>query len=423
MSRYAPQRRLSTAFLALFLAVICSVGTAKALSLSGATDKLPEWLGLGKQESLLEGRSYHGLPTLNGDTVLDGSFQLSFESFLSDAVPARDDLLLANAALQRKAIEASNALFRFPAYPTFYGSDFAYVPEADAVICLHDVATSPDALALPKFAEAVNGFAANLSETHPDARVALCNPEAVWLSERDPLYPLTAGGLDHRFVQENLLDRLSPEVTVIDAGLDEDSSFSQDYFRTDHHWNIFGAYKGYLKAMEVLLPEADPVQVQGTVTYDEVPFFGSRSRAALMETQTPDHIADILYDESPLEVRFDGEPQEMEALRHRQLYEAGSYSAERYENRYGEYFHDDPQLIEIDNPEADTDRTLVIVADSYTNCVERLFAEHYAKVYAMDLRKGEQTLSERLEGIDADDVLFLMTESQYTLPEVIANIA
>lgn len=415
--------RLNAIFLALFIAILCSVGATKALSLLGMGEAFPEWTGIGKSESKLEGRSYHGFPMLNSKTLLDGSFQLSFESYLSDAVPARNSLLLAHAALQREAIVASNKLFGFHAYPTFYGSDFAYVPEEDSVICLHSTADSPDALALPKFVQAINAFAATLSQTHPDTRVALCNPEAIWLSERDPLFSLTTGALDHEFVQETLLDELASEIVVIDARLDPNSSFSQDYFRTDHHWNIFGAYKGYLKAIAALLPNVEPVQVKDTIVYDDVPFFGSRSRAALMETQTPDFIADIVYDESPLEVIYDGVQTDVEALRHRQLYESGSYDQQRYENRYEEFFHSDPELLEISNPEADTDNTLVIVADSYTNCIERLFAEHYAKVYVMDLRKGSQTLSERLDGLDVDDVLFLMTESQYTLPEVIEKIA
>ena len=232
-------RILNAVFLACFVAATCSVGISKTASLLGAGELLPEWMGIGKQESYLEGSAYQNLPYPTFDSILGGGFQSNFESFLSDAVPARDSILLANAALQRKAIELSNGFFRFPAYPTFYGSEFVYIPSDDTITCFHDSHGSDYSRYLPAFVEAVNSFA----KEHPNQRIVVFNAEVTWLSENDPLYPLTSEPLDNDFVSKNLFDKLDPSVVGIDLRLDDSSSFNEDFFRTDHHWNIFGASK------------------------------------------------------------------------------------------------------------------------------------------------------------------------------------
>ena len=51
-----------------------------------------------------------------------GEFQIAAEDAVGNCIPMKATALLANAALQRSAIETSNALFGWECYPAFYCS-------------------------------------------------------------------------------------------------------------------------------------------------------------------------------------------------------------------------------------------------------------------------------------------------------------
>lgn len=87
-----------------------------------------------RHRSNLEGRVYERRPQVSVAALADGSFQDSFERYVADGVPWRDVVVLANAAVQRSGISLASGLFGYPAYPTFFGSDYVYVPECDAVL-------------------------------------------------------------------------------------------------------------------------------------------------------------------------------------------------------------------------------------------------------------------------------------------------
>ena len=69
-------------------------------------------------------------------------------------------------------------------------------------------------------------------------------------------------------------------------------------------------------------------------------------------------------------------------------------------------------LLRIDNPNATTDKTLVVFRDSFGSSIVPLFAEAYASIYVVDIRyidAGMLTLYDKMGTIDFEgaDVLFL----------------
>lgn len=59
-------------------------------------------------------------------------------------------------------------------------------------------------------------------------------------------------------------------------------------------------------------------------------------------------------------------------------------------------------------------RTVRIVGDSYTNCMERFLAANFATTYVLDPRNDERAIDEFLaEHPDVDNVLFLMRSTNF----------
>ena len=172
-----------------------------------------------------------------------------------------------------------------------------------------------------------------------------------------------------------------------------------------------------MRILSAMSPTAHPVVPESIVSYD-APFYGSFSRLGLCKTRRPDAVQDIQYPEANLRVVVDGQEASIEDLRHRALYDAREWSADPFTLRYEEYFHWNKGLIEIVNDDAESDRILLIVGDSYTNPLERLFAENYRTVYCIDPRYYTTPLSDFLDTHQVDDLLFLLCPATLELPNV-----
>ena len=119
---------------------------------------------------------------------------------------------------------------------------------------------------------------------------------------------------------------------------------------------------------------------------------------------------DYDFDLPDYDVKLGEEGGSLELLVHRQMYEDGRWDPAPYTSRYAEYFHADKGHVEITNPEAPNHDSVLIVAYSYSNCVERLFASHFEKTYVYDPRASEGTLDEYMaEHPDITEVLFFLS--------------
>lgn len=76
------------------------------------------------------------------------------------------------------------------------------------------------------------------------------------------------------------------------------------------------------------------------------------------------------------------------------------------------------------NKSKDADKALLIVGDSYTNCIERLYVNHYKKVFVYDPRLAKETLSEFMERYnnEVDDVMYMMCDQTLVNKRVAENL-
>lgn len=365
---------------------------------------LPSWL-TAEDAKFLSGGVVEAdvLSALSLDGFISGKLQQSLENEVGNSIPAKAKALLWNAKLQRNAIALSNVLFRWDCLPTFYGSVLVAVPGDGRLLEVAHKDTAEAEHLSNSMAAAYEAFAGRHQNLRtfvyfgPDSLNVEGTPTAALMSK-----PLTYDKIAEPFF------RLASSFTMIDGNVPY-KEFRETWYKTDHHWSIEGAYRAYCKIAEKMGFGDEIVKPSGSVEFQTPPFYGSLSRRSL-DSDYWDFIADYDIDFPDFDVTINGKKRSFESLAHHDLYEKNKKIVEnRFANRYAEYFHNDYGLIEMDNPSAQSDRVLLIVGDSYSNCMERFMAVHYSKTYVLDPRHQDGSIDSFLEEHDdVDDVLFVM---------------
>lgn len=385
--------------LVAFMASICGLKLAAVGDLPIAGDLVSY-----PSASHLEGRNYQRAPVFTLGDFLEKKYQSDLDRYVSDLVPSRDEVILANSFLQECAIELSADLFGYRVYPTYFGSEHAYDKEGDAVVPIPKDLSGSRKTLCGQLATGVCDFAAE----NRDVPILFCLIEGLEYSEGNPLSSFVSYTPETQLIIDEMLANLAEYVDVVDLSIDSDDQRFDEYFKTDHHWDIDGAYASYSKILAALDPSLMPVVVEGEKEWD-VPFYGSYARLGLRKTNNPDRIKDILYEESNISVLVNGSPSSMDAVRHGGLYDDGKCDPSVFANRYGEYFHTDSTfgLIEFRNESIDDGSSVLLIADSYSNPIERLFAESFETVYCVDVRYADLSAQEAVEKFRPDKVVFI----------------
>ena len=171
----------------------------------------------------------------------------------------------------------------------------------------------------------------------------------------------------------------------------------QDYYRTDTHWrqeNLLPAAAALCEGLGVAPPRAEDF----TATALERPFYGVYYGQAALPME-PDALclmeSDLLsqctvYD---YETGKTGSIYDMTKLDSRDLYDV--------------YLSGAKALLTIENPNAGTDRELIVFRDSFGSSIVPLLMEDYAKVTLVDIRYIQPDLLGQFLDFHGQDVMFL----------------
>lgn len=357
-----------------------------------------------------EGRDYTKRPSLSWKTVSDGSFQKQANQWIADRVPNRNSVLLANAGLQRSSIEIANAVCNYPAYPTFYGSSYAAVPDAGAVYTIPHVKSRYDDATLDR----CGAWMTSIVEAAPDATWGFALAEHNAIAEANPASPLLSNPVTWDHIAGGLRERLPEDVTVFDMSHPDLESYQRAFFETDHHWQITGALKAYYDVIEMAGKE--PIEFGEPVQAIPEPFYGSSDRVGLYPDAS-DTFYDVPFERSEVTVYINGVSRGAAGLGGigaRDTYVKGPF---KYRDLYGSWYHGNYGLTEIANKELPEEAgTLLIVGDSYARCLDHVFAENFKHVYDVDPRYFEKDIAEYVAEIDPDVAVFIIGVN--TLTEV-----
>ena len=326
-----------------------------------------------------ERRNLAKFPKLTWQTILSKDFQEDFTKYASDQFPFRDELRTVKALFQTGILG-------------FLESNGLAVK--DGYIAKIENFTNDKSIenAINKFSDI---FDKHFKDT--DAKVFLSIiPDKGYFMSEDGFYP----SLDYEKIEADMIAGLEG-MEYIDLF---DVLELEDFYKTDTHW----AQDKILNVVETIansLGSKDRISLdfQHNKLY---PFYGVyHGQAALpLPGEELNYLtSDILNDCTV----YDYLSGKTTPIYRTELFAESEQSKDGYNVFMGGASA--LPLLRIDNPNATTDKELIIFRDSFGSSIAPLLAEGYSSVYLVDIRYGNFDMMKEFYGLEItdQDVLFL----------------
>ena len=321
-----------------------------------------------------ERRPLKQFPTLNVEEVLSGRFQSNFESYTLDQFPLRDEFRTLKALAVRD-------FFREKDNNGIYVAD-GYAAKLDYPVNEDSVAHAADRFRYVYETYFKDTGANVYLSVIPDKNYFLAAENGYPAMDYDKLFALVQEKTD--FAQYiDLTDALS----------------LSSYYRTDTHWRqeaLVPVASLLADAMDVSIPtDFTPVTL-------DTPFYGVyRGQSAL--PMEPDRLAYLTNDIIGSCRVYDYENSEYLPV----------YTLEKTDGSdpYEIFLSGPKSLLRIENPNAKTERRLIVFRDSFAASLVPLLAEGYSEITLVDIRYLSPTMLDKFIDLTAQDVLFLYSAS------------
>lgn len=142
---------------------------------------------------------------------------------------------------------------------------------------------------------------------------------------------------------------------------------SERVFLTDHHWSAYGSYLGFCQLCGLICPDWTPVELGEPVSFPDSRFFGSFARIS-QYTDIWDVFKVYDYDMGPYTCDPAWDFDKQVAYLSKQQYLTPD------KNIYA-IFH--PEIYQVDYPENNTGRNLLVLGDSYTQGFAQLLGSAF----------------------------------------------
>ena len=329
------------------------------------------WFAPAKEISEAERRKLDQMPEITLESLWEGRFMGKFEDYTLDQFPLRDTFRTLKALFHYNALQQSDNNGIYVA--DGYAAKVEYPYDQESV----DHATK-------RFNDFYNRY---LKDAGSQVYMAVVPDKGYYLAQPNGYLAMDYGAMF------DSLQAQMPWATHID--LTELLSY-EDYYRTDTHWR-----------QEHLLPVAQKLSTAMGVTGPngsdftkvkvERPFYGVYyGQAALpMESEDMYYLRSDLLEQCQVQVEMQDQTQVYDLTKLESL------------DLYDIFLSGPKSLITIENPNATTDRELVIVRDSFGSSIAPLLVQDYAKVTLIDIRYQKLELLGRHANFENADVLFL----------------
>ena len=330
------------------------------------------WFAPAKDMSEAERRPLEQFPELSVKTLLNGKFMSKFEDFTLDQFPARD------------TFRQIKALFHYYVLQQKDNNDI-YIADGYAAKLEYPLKEENVSHATSRFRYVYDQY---LKDSGSKIFTAVIPDKGYYLAEENGYLALDYPAMFEKIRQD------MPWAEYIDL---TDCLDISCYYYTDTHWRqetLLPVAKRITQALGMPAPEA------GEFTQKELerPFYGVYYGQAalpmkpesifLMESQRLTDCRVYNYETKSYAAVYD-----MEKLGSKDLYDV--------------YLSGAQSLLRIENPNAATNRELIVFRDSFGSSVTPLLVSEYQSVTLVDIRYlSSQMLSRYLE-FNGQDVLFL----------------
>ncbi|MBR4862989.1 MAG: hypothetical protein IKU07_00315 [Oscillospiraceae bacterium] len=332
------------------------------------------WFAPPKETSLSERRPLDQFPKLTVDTLLSGSFTEKFEGFATDQFPLRDSFR------SLKAITHRYALLQ-PDNNDIYLAD-GYLAKQEYPLNESEVSA-----AVKRLQQVYNTY---LKETGSKLYVSVIPDKSYYLGEESG--HLT---MDYTALFNKMKDAF-PQATYIDI---TDRLSAENYYYTDTHWR-----------QETLLPVAEtlcealsmPAPKELTAETVTDAFYGVYYGQAALPLQPEDLTVLKGVTDSYTVGIHNGQGFAPVSY-------SGVYDLEKLGSKepYDVFLSGPQSLLQITNPNATTDRELIIFRDSFGSSIAPLLVSQYKTVTLVDIRYLETAKLKFFMDFHGQDVLFL----------------
>ncbi|MGN0998015.1 MAG: DHHW family protein [Faecousia sp.] len=330
------------------------------------------WLRPSDNFSDTERRPLAQFPGWNADSMLDGSFMSDFEDYTLDQFPLRNGFRQLKAMFHYKVMGQLD-------------NNGIYLSDGCAAKLEYPLNTQSVANAAEKFAAIYDQF---LRDQGSNVYLTIVPDKSYYLAE-DGGYP----AMDYDALIGQLREAM-PYASYVNL---TDCLSAEDYYRTDTHWrqeNLLDAASRLCEALGIPSPNAGDY----TLHTAQEPFYGVYYGQAALPLE-PDALcwlqSDLLDSCWVLN------------------YETGEYSdiydKEKIPGKdlYEVFLSGPVSLLTIENPQAETDRELVIFRDSFGSSMAPLLVQGYRTVTLIDIRYISRAMLDRFVDFHGQDVLFL----------------
>ena len=330
------------------------------------------WFGPKREISGAERRPLAQLPEITAETLLNGKFMSEFESYSLDQFPLRD------------TFRQVKSLFHYNILGQRDNNDI-YITDSFAVKQEYPYNAESAAHAVNRFNRVYEKYLRDsagkvVMAIVPDKGFYLGKPSGHLTMDYEAMFAAMEAGM--------------PWAQLVDI---TDTLTGQDYYRTDTHWrqeNLLPAAAKLCEALGVTAPKAEDY----THTALERPFYGVYYGQAALPIE-PDAMyvleSELLNDCSVLdwESGKTGGVYDWAKLEGKDMYEV--------------FLSGSRSLLTIENPNASTDKELIVFRDSFGSSIAPLLVQDYAKVTLVDIRYIQIDVLDRFLEFNGQDVLFL----------------
>lgn len=214
---------------------------------------------------------------------------------------------------------------------------------------------------------------------------------------------------------EYLLSCLAlPEDRIARFQIDSFDEFQQCFYRTDHHWNHIGSYKGYTETAKLLGISEPLLEPQDDILLPYT-FSGSKAAGAGAKNVFREDFQAYRFDYPEMVITINGTPAQDYGQ------QEACFAGQVKEISYGVFYGGDSAEVIFDTGMEDKGNILII-GESYDNAIQKLLASHFHKTFSVDLRYygsliGEFSFSSYVQKNHIDTVLFIGNMDYYILEE------
>ncbi len=325
-----------------------------------------------KEFSNNENRFLASIPTFSIDSLIDGEFTADIETYIQDQFVFRDEWVMLKAI-------SNQLLFKIENNNTYIGSDNY----------LLDQFILDDYEQLVQNIENINNFNGSIA-IMPVVSSYVVNGEYL---------PFGSYNSDQLAILDYIKENTNKDYIDVYSYLKD----SEDtYFKTDHHWNLNGAYLGYVAYMDYL------GITPNEYTYSKVSdsFKGTTfSNSGMFFYQ-----GDELYTVNELE------DLDVTVTYENEIVTDSLFNTDRLaeKDQYTYYLDGNHSIVNIVNNEIESDEKLLVVKDSFAHIMVPYLVPHFKEIIMVDLRYYKLPISDLITNNNIDNVLLLYSIEQLT---------